>query len=104
MSKKALEFNAKDVIVVSKTGQVYLGGKLLTDTEITNLNAEVKYFKTLRLYDIFRNTVRGQAYLTMFEKSKTFEDMISGKAMLHAIGTLDSILNTVDKAARRIKK
>ena len=96
--KKLLQFNPSDVLRSGKDGVLYLGGIKLSEQEVKNLDAEVQYFKSLRLYKIFTETVREQARLTMFENAKTFDDMKSGKAMLHAIGVLESILNAVEKA------
>lgn len=101
--KTLLQFKATDVLRSGKDG-LYLGDTKLTDQEVQNLDAEVKYFKTLRLYSIFTETVREQARLTMFEQAKSFDDMKSGKAMLHAIGVLESILNAVEKVAKAKQK
>ena len=100
--KQTLQFKASDVLQSGKDG-LYLGGVKLSDQEVQNLDAEVKYFKSLRLFSIFTETVREQARLTMFEQAKDFDDMKSGKAMLHAIGVLESILNAVEKVAKTKK-
>ena len=104
MKKNPLQFKSEDVLRVNKTGTLFLGGKKLTAPEVENLKAEIRYFKTLRLYSIFMETVREQARLTMFEKAQNFDDMRSGKGMLHAIGVLENILNAVEKAQTTLAK
>ena len=100
-SRQPLQFKATDVLTVAKTGGLFLGGRRLEIAEIVNLQQEVKYFKELRLHSIFLETVRDQARLVMFEKAKDFDDMRSGKAMLHALGVLENILNAVEKASTK---
>ncbi len=95
--KTLLELNPNDVLRVSKSGALFLGKNKLADQEIVNLQQEVKYFRTLRLHGIFLETVREQARTIMFEKAKDFDDMRSGKAMLHCLGVLENIINTVEK-------
>ena len=79
-----------------KTIAVYLGKERLNVSQISNLKQEVYMFKNTQLYSIFMNTVKDQAQQIMFNKSKDFDDMRTGKAMLYNLDILDNIAKTID--------
>jgi hypothetical protein len=73
-------------------GVMYVGGEKMTDHDIANLTSECLFLKESRLWDVFMNTVKSQAREVMFERSKSFDDMLSGKLMLYNLDVLDSIV------------
>ncbi len=86
------------VFTSSKEGVCYVDGKRITAQELSVLQAEVKLLKATELQKLFTGTLRKHAYLLMFENSTNFEDMRSGKMLLHAIKTQENILEAIEKA------
>lgn len=77
-----------------------LGGKKLTPNQTANLQQEVMMLEKTEIWRVFTETLRHEAQLRMFEKSKTNEDMFFGKAILHAIGVFEAIVNAIQYAMR----
>lgn len=89
--------NPFDVMTLGQDGSVFLATKKLTKEEKINLVIEAKRMKEGRLWQIFQETLKDQAHKVMFEKSTTFEDMRSGKAMLYNLGVQRQIVETLVK-------
>lgn len=97
-------FNAvvvEDVLTASKTGKVYLGGVEITPGELSALQKDAEYFKKSKLASILWNSIYSQAQTIMFEKAKSFEDMMNGKMMMYNISVQKKI---VDILARKPSK
>lgn len=103
-TKKTLDFNADNVIKASQEGIVYLAGDRLTEQELKNLDEEIKYIKTMRIYNILFDTVREQARLVMFEKAKDFDDMRAGKSILYSLSVFENIFKVINIAVVQNKK
>lgn len=71
-------------ILISKRGELIVDGNKLTEQEVSQLKAEAHYLKQSRLYSILSAIVVNKARRTMFERSLTFDDMLSGKMLLMA--------------------
>jgi hypothetical protein len=91
-AKTLLLVEPKDIYTVTKTGSVYLGEFPVTKDELKTLQEEIKYLEKTRIWSILVNTVSDKAKEIMFEKSETFEDMRTGKAMLLNIRQMKKIL------------
>lgn len=88
----------EDILLVDKgTSVVYLGGIKMSDTETKNLREEAMFISKTRLWSILTSTLRAEAQEVMFNKSKDFEDMRSGKLMLYCIDVQDKIINKLIK-------
>ena len=86
-----------DDVLVNKRGDIFIDGKKLSDKEMSNLRVEAQYLKESRLYAIMSSLVVNKAKRTMFERSMTFDDMVSGKMLLLADDLQKKI---VDRLAR----
>ncbi len=75
-----------------------IGGKRLTPNQAKNLQAEAKMLEAMQVWTLFTNTLRHEAQMRMFERSKTTEDMFFGKAILHAVGVFETILESIKQA------
>lgn len=96
--KDILAVKAEDVLTVStKSGSIFLGKDKITDGEFKNLQEEASYLKNTRIWSVLTNTLRDQAKKTMFEKSKNWDDMVTGKAMLYNIGVQENIVDILTK-------
>lgn len=80
-------------ILRQKDGKIEIGGQSLSQEEIRILKEEALYIERTRLWSILTNTLADDARQVMFEKSKDFEDMRTGKAILYAIDIQEKIIN-----------
>lgn len=88
----------EDIITSDKTGKIImLDGEVANDTEINNLMSEAKWLLTTRLYKVLTATLKKQAQQKMFNESKSWEDMIAGKMMLHSVGVIENIIKILTK-------
>lgn len=84
MKQELTKVKLGDVFTRNKeTGQIFLGGELITEAELANLRQEVSMLETMRVWSILQNTTTDIARLKMFEKAESFEDMRWGKALLY---------------------
>lgn len=79
------------------TSLIYLGGEQLNNQEISNLQAEVRFLRSSKLWPIITSTLKSQAQDVMFNKSQTFDDMVAGKMMLRNLDVQEKILATIEK-------
>ena len=86
-----------------KTRTIYIGGKQIPEAQALNLRSEAEFFKNTELYKLLTETKKNTAYMTMFEKSQSFEDMRFGKAMLYDI-SMDKKVMDIFTAYKPISK
>lgn len=90
--------------VTTDKGRYYLiGGKQIPSQKLARLKMEANLILETELWKILEHTLRHQAEKVMFTKSTTFEDMITGKSMLHNLDVQDKILNTLVKISLQSK-
>lgn len=80
-----------------KTNLIFLKGEQISYSEAISLQQEVKFLKNTRIWSIMQETLKSHAYDTMVTKSKTFEDMRSGKLMLYNLNIQDKITSAVER-------
>jgi hypothetical protein len=80
-----------------KTGKYIatLGGKKLTRLQAQNLQAEAKLLQQTELYKIITSTLKRNAEMVMFEKSQSFDDMKTGKAILYSVSMIQTIIHSL---------
>lgn len=91
-TKAILYVDSNDIYTVSETGGVYLGETPVTKDELKSIQSEIKFLEKTRIWAILTNTMVEKAKEIMFEKSETFEDMRTGKAMLLNIRQMKKIM------------
>ena len=92
------DIEAKDIFSYSlKSGQLFLGNYAMTESEITNMQEEIRFLEKTRIWEVWQNTVKKQAIDTGMYNSTTFEDMRTAKAFLKVLAVLQDI-NTVIKS------
>ena len=91
-AKTILYVDSKDIYTVAKTGGIYIGELPITKDELKSLQEEIKFLEKTRIWSILVNTMAEKAKEIMFEKSETFEDMRTGKAMLLNIRQMKKIM------------
>ena len=75
-----------------------VGGKPINQIQAKNLQDEVKMLEQTELWKLFTETLKHEAEMRMFTRSKTTEDMFWGKAILHAISIFQSINESIKSA------
>lgn len=83
------------VFTVSQDRKILLGGAPITENEYKRLQDEAKAFKNSRLWQVMHETVRQKAIQTGFVEAETWERTMSGKMMLHNLGVLKSIVESL---------
>ncbi len=104
LSKKVGAINPFDVFYFkegqdslgNKVTTYHLGGKKIQPQQASQLRAEAKLLKATHLYKIITETLAHQAKLQMFELMKTLDDQHYGKTMLHNIGVIEKIVESLD--------
>lgn len=94
--------NEKEVLTIEKTStgvitRVLLGGKEVPIQLLKDLKFEAGKIESMKLWQVFQDTVKQQAYKAMFEKSETFDDLKSGKTMLYNLEVLKNIVDLLLK-------
>ena len=92
--------NEADILQVHKNGKITLGKDQITEKEIKNLQAEIITFKKFRLYGIIFNTVKQKALEKALYESTDFEQVLSGKLILHTVGLQNSIIELIEKLGK----
>lgn len=81
-----------DVIKQNLSGSVNLGNEPITLPEAKKLREEAILIKNTRLYSIFINTVKQRAIDIGFSKAKNFEEILTGKLMVHNLDIMREII------------
>jgi hypothetical protein len=94
---KEWEVSPRDVISINPQGALLLGGEAITQNELEILDKEAIFLKNSRLWQIMQMTIRQKAIEKAVLMSTDFEQVLSGKLMIHNLGIqkdiLDKILN-----------
>lgn len=86
------------IITKSAEGKLMLGREVLTNEQKKSLKEEWSFIKMTKLWQIWQNTLADTARTTMFEKSNSFEDMRTGKAMLFNLDIQKKIGELIEAA------
>lgn len=86
------------VLTTNKHGQILLNGVPIDKKKLDTLKQEVVLFKNTTLWGILSNTLNHQAQVTIFNKSKDYQDLMNGKMILYTISVQNSIVDVIDKA------
>lgn len=79
--------------------RIFIGGKLADKSELQRLKQEAELLLSSHLWSILTETVKSKAIDQSLRESKTWEEVLSGKMMLHNLGLLESTVRAIEKAA-----
>lgn len=103
-SIKKLLLNPNDVLNVDPTTKVvYLNGDLITETEVSQLQSEIKALKMFRIWNIYQETVKAKAIeMTMLAPAlesdeKKLARLMAGQMMLHNLTIMKQLVETIEK-------
>lgn len=89
--------DVNQVITQNKVGLLMVNNEQLSNSEISNLQSEIKFLKTTRIWKILTETLKDQARQVMFERATTFDDMKNGKMMLYNIDVQEKIVEIIEQ-------
>lgn len=89
--------NIYDVLVVTKDRKIYLGGTLITEKEVQNLQQEIKALESFKIWGVFQETIKQKAIEKGLNLATTWEETLSAKMMLHNLGIMRSITTALIK-------
>ncbi len=75
-----------------------LGGKKLTKNQLGNLQSETMLLEKMELWKVFTQTLAHEANMRMFKQAKTERDLDWGKAILHAISIMETLVKAIQNA------
>lgn len=75
---------------------VLLGGKEIGESEIKQLKVEADILQRSNLWRIMQETVKAKAMDKAFTQSTNWEQVLSGKLMVHNLGIQQSIVKLID--------
>ena len=89
--------NAVVVNDVLKTvkGQIYLGNEIITEQEIRQLVQEAKALEGFRLWHIINETLKQEALDRGWNKSMSFDDLMTGKTIFYTLDMQNSIVKVI---------
>ncbi len=90
--------NPFDVLTVTKNGLILLNGEQIAEAELKQLKGEVGALKEFMVWRVLNQTVRQKAIEMSMYQSTSFEQVLSGKLMLHVLGLQESIMKVIDDA------
>lgn len=86
-------FDFKSVITYKEDiGTLFINGERIDGGRLANLKSEAEFILKTDLWKILDDTIRFSAYERMFTKSKTIEDLLSGKMWLYHLDTQKKIM------------
>ena len=100
LNKLSCSIDQKEIIIVRENNgqvQVSLGQEKLSSTELRNLKSEADSLQRMRIWRIMQETVKQKAIEKAILQSTDFEQVLSGKLMLHNLGIQQSIIDLIQK-------
>lgn len=86
-----------DTIIAGGKPVLLLDGHQLSEADRDQLKVEADYFTRSRLWRIMQETVKHKALEKAVTNSKSWEETLGGKMMLHNLGILQSIVGAILK-------
>lgn len=95
ITKNLLKAVSRDEIMV-KSGKDYLVGRhKLSPDEIMTLKEEAISLEESYLWQLIKGEVGWSANQQMFDKARTPEDIVFGKAVLYALDLIENYINRI---------
>lgn len=82
---------------MEKSGKVEKNGKTLANSEVLELAREARIIVRSKAFTEIMQSMKYEACKVLYEKSKTNDDMVFGKAMLYNIDVLEQKLKQLSE-------
>lgn len=90
-----------DVIKSGKDGTIYVGGRVIGDTEVRQLIAEAKALEGFALWRILNESIKDEALDRGWNKAKSMEELNAGKTMFYTLSLQNSIIRIIKQKERK---
>ena len=84
-----------DVLQIKGKNHWYIRGIRLEMDKMERLRTQAQYFKGSTLWKIMNDELKFQSNLRMFERSKSSDDMVFGKATLYLLEVFNKIIDNI---------
>jgi hypothetical protein len=88
-------------IIHSEKGKLFIGGREVEENEMRSLVSEAKALEGFRLWNIMQETVKNEAMDKGFNKSVSFDDLMTAKLMLYNLDVLNSIVKVIKSKEKK---
>lgn len=88
---------AENIAEVDQAKVLHIGGNKPTETQLVELAREVQLLEQMQIWKILTDTVKSQAITLGIRDAKDFDQLMFAKAMLHIVGTQQSLLAIIKK-------
>lgn len=85
-------------VITEKNGKIYLNQVLIDPKKLADLKQEVHLIRNTSLWDLLTNTLFDQAFTAGWNKSKNWEDLLTGKTITYTIDVQQKIIEKIEKA------
>ena len=82
-------------VLEARDNKLYLGKQPLSNEQLNTLVSEARFLESSRIWSILQETLKARANEVIFNKSTTFDDVMSGKLMLYNLREIEKIVNTI---------
>ena len=86
--------NPHDVVSIEK-GILFLGNEVMTNEELRQLQEEIKFIESCRIWAVINGTLRQETIERGLTKSLSFNDVLTAKAMLVNLDVIHNIFKIV---------
>lgn len=86
--------NSHDVVSIEK-GILFLGNEVMTNEELRQLQEEIKFIESCRIWAVINGTLRQETIERGLTKSLSFNDVLTAKAMLVNLDVIHNIFKIV---------
>lgn len=87
--------NPYDVISYDSKGGIRINNQPITELEIRDLKQEVASLEQFRIWQILQETIKQKAIEKAVLQSENYDQVLSGKLMIHNLGIIKSIIELI---------
>lgn len=84
-------------VLHTDSGNIFINGTKITEVEREELRAQAKTLLELRVWKILQETLKQQAIDKSVLLSKTWEEVLAGKMMVHNLGIIRTVVELLAK-------
>lgn len=102
-----LGLTPSSIFTLDASKRPVLDGEPLTFEQLSNLDREAKYIQSTQLWKVLTDTLTAYGQKMIWERSKTIEDLASGKMVLYTVDVQKKIVYNICseyEKAQAIKK
>lgn len=85
-------------VITEKNGKIYLNQVPIDKQKLANLKQEAHLFRNTDLWGLITNTLFDQAFTAGWNKSKNWDDLLTGKTITYTIDVQKKIIEKIEKA------